>query len=68
MTLSRTLQLSRQKFDNLTSTYGQILSYTRQGPGIKKIFYYFLCVIINYGHFKPIPDKYISKIKFLGHF
>jgi hypothetical protein len=57
MTLSRTLQLSPQKFDKLTSTYGQILSYTRQGPDIKKIFYYFLCVIINYGHFKPIPDE-----------
>jgi hypothetical protein len=57
MTLSRTLQLSPQKFDKLTSTYGHIFSYTRQGPDIKKIFYNFLCVIINYGHFKPIPDE-----------
>ena len=39
--MSRTLQLSPQKFDKLTSTYGQILSYARQGPDLEILFIIF---------------------------
>jgi hypothetical protein len=63
MTWSKTLQLSPQKFDKLTSTYGQILSYARQGPDIKKYFYYFLGILFYCDHFKPVPDKYLIKNK-----
>ena len=68
MTWSRTLHLSPQKFDKLTSTYGQKLSYARQDPNIKNFIYYFLCLEFYCGHFEPIPDEKLSKIKFLAHF
>ena len=42
MTWSRTLELSPQKFDKLTCTCGQILSYTRQAPYIKNFVFNFL--------------------------
>jgi hypothetical protein len=57
MTWSRTLQLAPQKFDKLTSTYGQILSYARQGPDIKNFIYYFLLAELYCDHFKPILDE-----------
>jgi hypothetical protein len=57
MTWSRTLELSPKKFDNLTSTYGQILSYAILCPGSKNWIYYFLGVVFYYGHFKPISDE-----------
>jgi hypothetical protein len=57
MTRSRNLLLSPQKFDKLTSTYGQLLSYAKQGPDIKIFLYYFLCVIINCDNFEPIPGE-----------
>jgi hypothetical protein len=68
MTLSRTLQLSPQKFDKLTSTYGHILSYARHGPDLENFIINFLYAEFYFGHFKPIPDEKLSKIKFLGHF
>jgi hypothetical protein len=68
MTWSRTLQLSPKKFDKLTSTYGQILSDARQGLELDNYIFNSLCVIFDYGHFKPIPDELLSKIKYLGHF
>jgi len=43
MTWSRTLEVSPQNFDKLTSTYGQILSYARQGP-YSKILYIIIYV------------------------
>ena len=57
MTWSRTLELSPQKFDKLTSTYCQKLSYAKQGSDLENVINYFLCVEFYYGHFKPIPDK-----------
>ena len=57
MTLSRTLQLAPQKFDKLTRTYGQKLTYARQGPNFKNFIYYFLYVEFYCGHFEPIPDE-----------
>jgi hypothetical protein len=45
MTWSRTLQLSPQKFDKLTSTYGQILSDARQGLELENYIFNSLCVI-----------------------
>ncbi len=48
MTWSRTLQLAPQKFDKLTSTYGQKLSYARQGPNIENFIYYFLDYMQNF--------------------
>jgi hypothetical protein len=68
MTWPRTLQLSPQKFDKLTSTYGQILSDARQGLELENYIFNSLCVIFNYGHFKHIPDELLSYIKILGHF
>ena len=57
MTWSRTLQLAPKKFDKLTSTCGQKLSYARQGPNIENFIYYFLYAEFYCGHFKPIPDE-----------
>ncbi len=68
MTWSRTLQLAPQKFDKLTRTCGYIFSYARQGPYIKNFNYYFLCLEFYCGHFKPIPDEQLSKIKIYGRF
>ena len=52
MTWSRTLKISPQKFDNLTSTYGQILSYARHGSDLENFIFNFLCVKFYYGHFE----------------
>jgi hypothetical protein len=41
MTWSRTLKITPQKFDKLTSTYGQILYYARQGPDLKNFYFKF---------------------------
>ena len=57
MSWSRTLQLAPKKFDKLTSTCGQKLSYARQGPNIENFIYYFLYAEFYCGHFKPIPDE-----------
>jgi hypothetical protein len=61
MKWSRTLQLSPQKFGKLTATYGQILSYARQGPDLENSFFNFVCVEFYCGHFKSIPSLF-------GHF
>ena len=67
MRWSRTLQLASQKFDKLTSTCGHIFSYARQCPFIKKKrLLLFMLLEFKCGHFKPIPDEKLSKIKFLG--
>jgi hypothetical protein len=42
MKWSRTLELAPQKFEKLTSTYGHVLSYARQGPDIKIFFKFFI--------------------------
>jgi hypothetical protein len=57
MTWSRTLEVAPIKFDKLTCTYGQILSYARQGPDLENFIYYFLYADFYCGHFKPIPDE-----------
>jgi hypothetical protein len=57
MTWSRTLQLAPQKFDKLTCTYGQILSYARQGPDLENFILNFLYAELYCDHFKPIPDE-----------
>ena len=57
MIWSRTLQLAPQKFDKLTSTYGQILSYARHGTDLENFIYYFSCEEFYCDHFKPIPDE-----------
>jgi hypothetical protein len=36
--------------------------------GPRNLFYYFLCVEFYCGHFKPITDESLSKIKFLARF
>ena len=41
MTWSRTLEVAPQIFENLTSTYGHVLSYAREGPDIKNFIYYY---------------------------
>jgi hypothetical protein len=46
MAWSRTLEVAPQKFDKLTSTYGQILSYARQGPDLDIFFQFFVLRII----------------------
>ncbi len=50
MTWSNTLELAPQKFDKLTTKYGQILSYARQGPDLE-FFLNFLCVGYYCHHF-----------------
>jgi hypothetical protein len=55
MTWARTLELAPQKFDKLTSTYGQILSYARQGPELEIFCIYVLCVEFYCDHFKHFP-------------
>jgi hypothetical protein len=57
MTWSGTLEVAPQKFDKLTSTYGQILSYARQGPDLENFIYYFSFVKFYCDHFKPITDE-----------
>jgi hypothetical protein len=57
MTWSGTLQLSPQKFDKLTSTYGQILSYARHGPDLENFILNFLYAVFYCDHFKPILDE-----------
>ena len=57
MTWSRTLEVAPQKFDKLTSTYGQIFSYAKQGRYPEKCIYYGFCVEFCCGHFEPIPDE-----------
>jgi hypothetical protein len=57
MTWSGTLEVAPQKFDKLTSTYGQILSYARQGPDLENFIYYLSFVKFYCDHFKPIPDE-----------
>ena len=57
MTWSRTLEVAPQKFDKLTSTYGQIFSHGKQGRYPEKCIYYSFCVEFYCGHFEPIPDE-----------
>ena len=57
MTLSRTLEVSPQKFDKLASTYGQVLPYARQGPDLENFIFNFLYAEFYCGHFKPITDE-----------
>ena len=38
MIWSGTLQLAPKKFDKLTITYGQILSYAKHGAGLENFF------------------------------
>jgi hypothetical protein len=57
MTLSRTLEVAPQKFDKLTCTYGQILSYVRQGPDLENFILNFLYAELYCDNFKPIPDE-----------
>jgi hypothetical protein len=37
--MARTLEVAPQKFDKMTSSYGQILYYARQGPDIENFIY-----------------------------
>ena len=57
MTWSLTLEVASENFYKLTSTYGQILSYAKQGPYPEKFIYYILCAEFYCGHFEPIHDE-----------
>jgi hypothetical protein len=51
MIWSNTLELALQKFDKLTTKYGQILSYARQGPDLRLFFKFFMFRILFCHHF-----------------
>jgi hypothetical protein len=53
MTWSNTLELALQKFNKLTTKYGQILSYARQGPDLEFLFN-FLCLELYCHHLQRL--------------
>jgi hypothetical protein len=47
---------------------GHVWPSVRRGPDTKKKFLIFFSVEFYCGHFKPIPDEKLSKLKFFGQF